>query len=117
MREVPSQQEVLKLFEQDPQRTFRLRELVLELGLRSSQARELKSVLKDLARSKKLVYLKKNHYALVYKGRHAATDSVAAVSDRRGRHAATVAQRGQWPPHWTPRRLRLRGARLAAGRH
>jgi exoribonuclease R len=101
MREVPSQQEVLKLFEQDPQRTFRLRELVLELGLRSSQARELKSVLKDLARSKKLVYLKKNHYALVYKGRH----------------AATVAQRGQWPPHWTPRRLRLRGARLAAGRH
>jgi len=75
MREVPSQQEVLKLFERDPQRTFRLRELVLELGLRSSQARELKSILKDLARSKKLVYLKKNHYALVYKGRHAATDA------------------------------------------
>jgi ribonuclease R len=75
MREVPSQQEVLKLFERDPQRTFRLRELVLELGLRSSQARALKSVLKDLARSKKLVYLKKNHYALVYKGRHAATDA------------------------------------------
>ena len=75
MREVPSQQEVLKLFEQDPQRTFRLRELVLELGLRSSQARELKSVLKDLARRKKLVYLKKNHYALVYKGRHAATEA------------------------------------------
>ena len=75
MREVPSQQEILKLFERDPQRTFRLRELVLELGLRSSQARELKSVLKDLARSKKLVYLKKNHYALVYKGRHAATDT------------------------------------------
>jgi len=75
MRELPSQQEVLKLFEKDPQRTFRLRELVLELGLRSSQARELKSVLKDLARGKKLVYLKKNHYALVYKGRHAATDA------------------------------------------
>ena len=75
MREFPSPHEILKLFEQDPQRTFRLRELVLELGLRSSQARELKSVLKDLARSKKLVYLKKNHYALVYKGRHAATDA------------------------------------------
>ena len=75
MLEFPSRQEILKLFEQDPQRTFRLRELVLELGLRSSQARELKSVLKDLARSKKLVYLKKNHYALVYKGRHAATDA------------------------------------------
>ena len=83
MREFPSRQEILKLFEKDPQRTFRLRELVLELGLRSSQARELKSVLKDLARSKKLVYLKKNHYALVHKGRHAATESVAAVSDRR----------------------------------
>jgi ribonuclease R len=75
MREFPSPQEVLKLFEQDPQRTFRLRELVLELGLRSSQARELKSVLKDLARGRKLVYLKKNHYALVHKGRHAASDA------------------------------------------
>ena len=77
MREFPSPQEILKLFQQDPQRTFRLRELVLELGLRSSQARELKSVLKDLARSKKLVYLKKNHYALVHKGRHAASEAPA----------------------------------------
>ena len=75
MRELPSPQEVLKLFEQDPQRTFRLRELVLELGLRSSQARELKSLLKDLARSKKLVYLKKNHYALIHKDRHAASET------------------------------------------
>jgi ribonuclease R len=75
MREFPSPQEILKLFEQDPQRTFRLRELVLELGLRSSQARELKSVLKDLARGRKLVYLKKNHYALVHKGRHAGSEA------------------------------------------
>jgi ribonuclease R len=74
MREFPSPQEILKLFEHDPQRTFRLRELVLELGLRSSQARELKGVLKDLARGRKLVYLKKNHYALVHKGRHAASE-------------------------------------------
>jgi ribonuclease R len=78
MREFPSPQEILELFEQDPQRTFRLRELVLELGLRSSQARELKSVLKDLARGRKLVYLKKNHYALVHKGRHAASEAVGA---------------------------------------
>jgi len=84
MREFLSPQEILKLFERDPQRTFRLRELVLELGLRSSQARELKSVLKDLARGRKLVYLRKNHYALVHKGRHAASEAVAAVSDRRG---------------------------------
>jgi ribonuclease R len=76
MREFPSPQEILRLFEQDPQRTFRLRELVLELGLRSSQARELKSVLKDLARGRKLVYLKKNHYALVHKGRHAASEAL-----------------------------------------
>jgi ribonuclease R len=75
MREFPSPQEILKLFEQDPQRTFRLRELVLELGLRSSQARELKSVLKDLTRGRKLVYLKKNHYALIHKGRHAASEA------------------------------------------
>jgi ribonuclease R len=83
MREFPSSQEILKLFQQEPQRTFRLRELVLELGLRSSQARELKCVLKDLAHSRKLVYLKKNHYALVHKGRHAAPEAVATVSDRR----------------------------------
>jgi ribonuclease R len=94
MRELPSPQEILGLFEQDPQRTFRLRELVLELGLRSSQARELKSLLKDLARSRKLVYLKKNHYALVHKGRHAATETVAAVSDRR--------PGGQRPPLQSP---------------
>jgi ribonuclease R len=75
MRELPSPQEVLKLFEQDPQRTFRLRELVVELGLRSSQARELKSLLKDLARSRRLVYLRKNHYALLHKGRHAASEA------------------------------------------
>jgi ribonuclease R len=87
MRELPLPEEVLKLFEQDPQRTFRLRELVVELGLRSSQARELKSLLKDLARNKKLLYLKKSHYALVHKGRHAASETVAAVPrlrDRRG---------------------------------
>ena len=88
MREMPSTQEILKLFEQDPQRTFRLRELVVELGLRSSQARELKSLLKDLARSRKLVYLKKNHYALVHKGRHAASEAVVAVPQERDRRLA-----------------------------
>src|SRR5208337_164522 len=97
MREFPSPQEILKLFEKDPQRTFRLRELVLELGLRSSQARELKSVLKDLARSRKLVYLKKNHYALVHKGRHAASEAVAAVSDRRG-ESQSLRVGGHRPP-------------------
>ena len=49
MREFPSPQEILKVFEGAPGKTFRLRELVVELGLRSSQARELKSALKDSA--------------------------------------------------------------------
>jgi hypothetical protein len=52
MREFPSPQEILKLFEQDPQRTFRLRELVLELGLRSSQARALISNIWSLNRTR-----------------------------------------------------------------
>ena len=50
MREFPSPQEILKVFEREPGKTFRLRELVVELGLRSSQARDLKNALKDLAR-------------------------------------------------------------------
>jgi len=79
MREIPSPQEILKLFEQDPERTFRLRELVAELGLRSSQARILKSALKELARARKIAYLKKNHFALVVRDRPAA----AASSGRR----------------------------------
>ena len=68
MREFPSPQEILKVFEREPGKTFRLRELVVELGLRSSQARDLKNALKDLSRHKRIVYLKKNHFALVGKG-------------------------------------------------
>src|SRR5690242_13245671 len=73
-REFPSPREILKVFEKNPARTFRLRELVLELGLRSSQARQLKHTLKDLSRARKVVYLKKNHFALVHKDRHAAPE-------------------------------------------
>jgi ribonuclease R len=122
MREFPSPQEILKLFEQDPQRTFRLRELVLEFGLRSSQARELKSVLKDLARGRKLVYLKKNHYALVHKGRHAASEAVAGVYDRRGSGDSLRGggQRdrggGQRPPLQTPKSPNLVSGRLIGHR-
>jgi len=67
MREFPSQQAILKVFEQNPDKTFRLRDLVLQLGLRSSQARELKHALKDLARGRKIAYLKKSHFALASK--------------------------------------------------
>ena len=65
MREFPSHQEILKLFEENSHRTFRLREIVLALGLRSSQARELKGALKELARRRKIAYLKKSHFALM----------------------------------------------------
>ena len=65
MREFPSPQEILKVFQREPGRTFRLRELVVELGLRSSQARDLKNALKVLSRNRRIVYLKKNHFALV----------------------------------------------------
>ncbi len=68
MGEFPSPNEILKVFERHPEKTFRLRELVVELGLRSSQARDLKGVLKELSRLRKIVYLKKNHFALVSQG-------------------------------------------------
>jgi len=115
MREFPSPQEILKLFQQDPQRTFRLRELVLELGLRSSQARELKSVLKDLARSRKLVYMKKNHYALVHKGRHAASETVPAVYDRRG-EGPLIDGGGHRPPLQNTKSRNLVSGRLIGHR-
>src|SRR5215472_8182010 len=69
MRELPSLAEILKVFEQNPTKTFRLRELVVELGLRSSQARDLKHALKDLSRQRKILSLKKSHYAWPGPGR------------------------------------------------
>jgi ribonuclease R len=81
MREFPSPSEILKLFEENPHRTFRLREIVLELELRSSQARELKSALKDLARRRKIAHLKKSHFALMPSDHRPA---VPAREHRRG---------------------------------
>jgi ribonuclease R len=74
MREFPSSHEILKVFEKNPRRTFRLRELVVELGLRSSHARELKRELRELARKRKIVNMKKNHFALISGDRHAAVE-------------------------------------------
>lgn len=71
MREQLSTQQILKVFSESPTKAFRLRDLVIELGLRSSQARELKRILEELARERRIVSLRKSHYALVYKGRHA----------------------------------------------
>src|SRR5438876_4618582 len=79
MREFPSSAEILNVFERNPEKTFRLRELVVELGLRSSQARELKHALKDLSRRRKIAYLKKNHFVLVSRGRDDTAASRARV--------------------------------------
>ncbi|MGH9404931.1 MAG: ribonuclease R family protein [Terriglobia bacterium] len=64
MRPFPSRHQILEVFEAHPEKTFRLRELVEQLGLASSQARELKSVLKELAKRRAILYLKKSHFAL-----------------------------------------------------
>ncbi len=64
MRELLSPTELLKFFEKYPTKTFRLRQLMAELGLRSSQARDLKGVLHRLAGAKKIVHLKQNQFVL-----------------------------------------------------
>jgi ribonuclease R len=74
MREFPSSHDILEVFEKNPRRTFRLRELVVELGLRSSDARELKRALRELARRRRIVSMKKNHFALVSGDRHAVSE-------------------------------------------
>jgi ribonuclease R len=94
MREFPSPQEILKLFEREPGKTFRLRELVVELGLRSSQARDLKNVLKILARNKRVVYLKKNHFALVRGGQGHAAAPLANSESRTSNPGAGRARGG-----------------------
>ena len=104
MREFPSSFEILKAFEKQPAKTFRLRELVVELGLRSSQARELKRVLRELARNRKIVYLKKNHFALISGDRHAVAEPGPRVP-----HGAGVSAR-------TPERRNLVSGRLIGHR-
>jgi ribonuclease R len=72
MRELPSDSEILRIFEQQAQKIFRLRELILALELRSSEARELKPLLKELARRGKIQVLKKGHFTLA-RGRDGGT--------------------------------------------
>ena len=87
MREFPSHFEILKVFEQHPGKSFRLRELVVELGLRSSQARELKQVLKELSRRRKIIDLKKSHFTLAHKNRNAPGDTPQRASQDPARGA------------------------------
>src|SRR5574337_1756696 len=64
MGEGLSQHEVLEVFRRQPERTFRIRELVRELGLRSSQGHELKHVLNHLSKRRKIRESKKSHFTL-----------------------------------------------------
>lgn len=93
MRESVSPPEILKVFEREPGKTFRLRELVVELGLRSSQARDLKSVLKTLAHRKRIVYLKKNQFALASKVAQGSLSSPALPAAARSRGANVLTGR------------------------
>jgi ribonuclease R len=103
MREFPSSHEILKFFEESPEKTFRLRELVVKLGLRSSQARELKQALRELVRNRKIVYLKKNHFALIHKSRQAAGAKLLS------RRVAEGAPHGAISPRPSPRGNMVRG--------
>jgi ribonuclease R len=64
MREGLNQHEVLEVFRKQPERTFRIRELVRELGLQSSQAHELRYVLNDLSKRHQIRESKKSHFSL-----------------------------------------------------
>jgi ribonuclease R len=117
MREFPSPQEVLKVFEREPGKTFRLRELVVELGLRSSQARELKSALKALSRHKRIVYLRKNHFALAGRVAPGSLSSPATLPSRLGRDgAAPQPLVSSGPRVLNPGTSRSREAKVVPGR-
>lgn len=64
MQPLPLPEEILKIFEACPDKRFRLRELVEQLGLRSSQARPLRSALKELSKTRQILHLKKNYFIL-----------------------------------------------------
>src|SRR5579859_337129 len=86
MREFPSDSEILRVFEQQPQKLFRLRELIVSLKLRSSEARELKPALKELTRRGKIQALKKGHFMLARAGaaRPAGVEPASRLARRRG---------------------------------
>jgi len=94
MRETLSEHDVLNVFRKQPEKTFRVHELVHQLGLRSSQARELKHLLHDLSKGRKIRESKKSHFILA-PPRHAGTEthrqalrgSPKGIPRRAARHA------------------------------
>jgi ribonuclease R len=81
MQEFPSSGQILQVFEAHPERKFRLREMVQELGLRSSQARPLRSALKELSKRRRIVHLKKNHFVLSRRVSPTAEQHIRATGD------------------------------------
>ncbi len=70
MPELPAPKTVLKVFQKNPAKIFSLRELTSKFHLRSSQARSFRSLLKDMARRRLIVPLKKSRYrAAAHSGR------------------------------------------------
>ena len=123
MREFPLPQEILKVFQRQPGKTFRLRELVVELGLRSSQARDLKNALKVLSRLHRVVYLKKNHFALASKVAQGSLSSSAApppdqdIGDsRRSSASSKTIEKRQLKIGNSGGTSRPRGSNVATGR-
>jgi ribonuclease R len=72
MQQMPSLQEILKVFEREPGKSFRLREIVGKLGLRPAQSQSVKNLLKGLVRKKHLVYLTKNMFSVARRSNNAA---------------------------------------------
>ena len=94
MREGLSQHEVLEVFRKQPERTFRIRELVRELGLRSSQAHELKHVLNDLSKRRKIRESKKSHFTLAPQRSHSkGTDQRTWLKGRKVQTRTTTGRR------------------------
>jgi hypothetical protein len=92
MRDFPADAELLKVFETQPDKTFRLRELLSRLGLRSSQARGLKHALNRLKGNGKILYLKNNLFTLAAAG--ARHGSKSHAGDARKIQPASAAHSG-----------------------
>ncbi len=76
--------EVLKLFRQQPHRRFRLRELMTGLRLRSSQVRELRRALRELAAARQIILLRDHQFQL------ASAPRVGLARDKAKGNAANV---------------------------
>ncbi|HEX5481620.1 MAG TPA: VacB/RNase II family 3'-5' exoribonuclease [Terriglobia bacterium] len=91
----PSAGEILEIFAAHPDKTFRLRDLIQELGLRSSQARELKCALRELAKRRQITDFRKNHFA--FAARRAEPAVEAGGGTRRLGKSASAARRDPQP--------------------